>query len=82
MYAAWWCPVAKNLPEPGRQVVLINENRFWNTPDGVQEANVTAAGYLAYSHTNPYWSIFGERGMELNAFTHWCYLPNPEPEED
>jgi hypothetical protein len=70
-----WYKTSERLPDPGDQVLLITENRLWCTPVGVDEAHVTATGYLAHNGPDLYWAIFGERGMELESFTHWMGLP-------
>ena len=78
-----WRDVREELPEPGRQALLMTTDRFWNVPDGVPEANVTATGYLSMPYQNDgsvYWAVFGERGMEIDAFTHWRYCDDG-PEE-
>jgi hypothetical protein len=72
-----WIKVADRLPDIGEQVVLITTDSYWYVPDGVPEANVTATGYRADCGAFEYWAIFGERGMDLNAFTHWMPLQNP-----
>jgi hypothetical protein len=72
-----WTKVKDKLPDRGQQVVLITTERFWNVPDGVLEFNVTATGYLASDGGN-YWAIFGKRGMDIDSFTHWMYLQNPD----
>ena len=73
-----WISVEDRLPERHQYVVLMAD-RFWNTPDGVPDMKVAAVGYLAGGE-QPYWSVFGERGFLLNAFTHWMPLPNPSEE--
>lgn len=69
-----WIPVSEMLPEIGVQVVLMAD-RYWNVPSDIQDMKVTATGYLSDIHGHKYWSVFGERGSELNAFTHWFELP-------
>ena len=76
-----WTRIKDKLPNHGQQVALITTRRFWNVPDGVPDAHVTATGYLAETSGRNYWAIFGERGMELNDFTHWMPLQNPAMEE-
>lgn len=76
-----WTRIKDGLPNHGQQVALITTKRFWSVPDGVPDANVTATGYLAEAGGSNYWAIFGERGMELDSFTHWMPLQNPAVEE-
>lgn len=76
-----WINIKDKLPDIGHQVVLITTERFWNTPKGIPDANVTATGYLSKCGDTLYWSIFGERGMDINAFTHWMPLQNPSRDD-
>lgn len=67
-----WVKVSETLPEK-HQYVLLVADRYWNTPEGVPDMKVTAAGYLSeFGHL--YWRVFGERGKALDAFTHWCAI--------
>ena len=70
-----WIPVSERLPEKGVLVVLMNENRRWATPDDMV-AHVHAVGWLN-EWGQKYWSIPGERGSDISAFTHWMALPDP-----
>ena len=70
---AGWISVEDRLPEPGLMVALLDENRWMNTGDD-SEKNVCQCGYLSCLG-KPYWSIYGERGAVVNAFTHWMPLP-------
>lgn len=75
-----WISIKDRMPEKHQYVVLLAD-RYWNTPDGVPEMKVTATGYLTIFGVE-YWSIFGGRCMDLDAFTHWMLLPDaPEQEE-
>jgi hypothetical protein len=73
-----WINCKDRLPEPLTYVLLLAD-RYWNTPEGVPDMKVAAVGYLENRH-GTYWSVFGERGMNIEAFTHW--LPIPEEEEE
>ena len=69
--------VSDTLPVPGRHVLLINDQRRWNTPDGVDRMPISDTGYLSSrGDCEPWWSTFGNgRAMQLKAFTHWAYVP-------
>ena len=73
-----WIKIKERLPEK-HQYVLLLADRYWNTPDGVPDMKVTASGYLA-EHGTLYWSVFGERGFDLDAFTHWMPIPDVDAE--
>ena len=79
-----WVKVTDRLPEKHQYVLLITD-RYWNTPEGVPDMNVSAVGYLEdfYIRSDQlYWSIFGERGMDLDAFEYWMPIPAyPKVEE-
>lgn len=76
-----WIKIKDRLPEK-HQYVLLLADRYWNTPDGVPDMKVTASGYLAehgklyWSVFGLYWSVFGERGFDIDAFTHWMPIPD------
>jgi len=72
--ATKWIAVKDSLPKKWQYVLLLAD-RYWNTPDGVPDMKVTASGYLA-EHGNLYWSVFGERGLDIDAFTHWMPIPD------
>ena len=69
-----WIDVRENLPEKGQYVLLLAD-RYWNVPDGVPDMKVTASGYLA-EFGRLFWSVFGERSLDLDAFTHWMPIPD------
>lgn len=69
-----WTSCKDTLPEK-HQYVLLLADRYWNVPDGVPDMKVTAVGYLA-EHGTLYWSVFGERGFDIDAFTHWMPIPD------
>jgi len=73
-----WRQTAEELPGIGRHVALVCTDRYWNTPEGVPDACVSTTGYLSEAHGRKYWSVFGERGMELDAFDLWALIPTPE----
>jgi len=68
-----WIDVKEQLPEKGAYVILLAD-RYWNVPKGFDDMKVTATGYLN-EHGQLYWSVFGERGFDLDAFTHWMPIP-------
>jgi len=72
--SAGWIKIKDRLPEK-HQYVLLLADRYWNTPDGVPDMKVTASGYLA-EHGTLYWSVFGERGFDIDAFSHWMPIPD------
>lgn len=68
-----WIDVKEQLPEKGQYVILLAD-RYWSVPEGFNDMKVTATGYLdEFGHL--YWSVFGERALELDAFTHWMPIP-------
>ena len=69
-----WIKIKDRLPEK-HQYVLLLADRYWSTPDGVPDMKVTASGYLA-EHVKLYWSVFGEQGFDIDAFTHWMPIPD------
>jgi hypothetical protein len=71
-----WISTKDRLPDPHVLVCLLNEDRFWSTPDDMT-ANVYAVGWLNTVHGQVYWSIPGERGSDVSAYTHWMPLPTP-----
>jgi hypothetical protein len=71
-----WVSTKDRLPDPHVLVCILNEDRFWSTPDDMT-ANVYAVGWLNTVHGQLYWSIPGERGSDVSAYTHWMPLPTP-----
>ena len=71
-----WIDCKERLPEIGQYVILLAD-RYWNVPEGIDDMRVTATGYLN-KHGSLYWSVFGERGFDIDAFTHWMPIP-PAP---
>lgn len=71
-----WTPIKERLPDKHRYVFLLAD-RYWNTPDGVPDMKVSACGYLN-DFGSLHWSVFGERGFDLDSFTHWMYVPETE----
>jgi hypothetical protein len=74
-----WVDVQVTLPELERPVFLVDMNRLENTGTEGPRRHVQMAGYLN-EFGGHYWSVYGQRGMNLSAFTHWCYAPE-EPKE-
>lgn len=68
-----WISTKDLMPEIN-EYVLLKADRYWNVPDGVPDMQVTATGYLT-DFGGKYWFVFGERGMKLDAFTHWVPIP-------
>ena len=76
-----WINIKDRLPELGIIVALMDFNRYRNDGDvEVNNPNVVQAGYLNHFGSD-YWSVYGERGLEVDAFTHWMLLPDPPKEE-
>jgi hypothetical protein len=76
-----WISVSDRLPPLYRQVVLMQVGRYWCVPDCAGDMHVNAIGYLADNYGREYWAIHGERGMEIDAFSHWMPLPAPPAQE-
>ena len=75
-----WISVEERLPEIGQMVVLMDINRYANNGElKVDNEHVVQAGYLNEFRTK-YWSVYGERSLCLDAFTHWQPLPSPPKE--
>lgn len=70
-----WISVSEELPEINQAVALMNINQWENTGGG-HDRNIQDCGYLS-DFGGKYWSIRGEMGMVLNAYTHWIDLPPP-----
>ena len=75
-----WIQVSEKLPDEHRKVALMDCNSYENQPDEVSNPHVVQAGYLTNIHGQQFWSIYGERGLNVNSFTHW--MPLPEPPND
>ena len=78
-----WIKIKDRLPEK-HQYVLLLADRYWNTPVGVPDMKVTASGCLAEHgtlHGTFYWSVFGERGFDIDAFTHWMPIPDVDAKQ-
>jgi hypothetical protein len=69
-----WISVDDRLPEDGLMVALMDKNRYTNNPINIKNEHVVQCGYINDFHGR-YWSIYGERAMEIKSFTHWCELP-------
>ena len=75
-----WISVKDRLPELHIVVALMDCTSYRN--NGNQEVNnphVVQAGHLTHFGGN-YWSVYGERGLEVDSFTHWMPLPEPPKE--
>ena len=76
-----WVSVAERLPRYGQMVALIDIERYANNGDiKVDNEHVNMCGYL-HNFGSDYWSIYGDRGTQVNAFTHWRPLPSPPTTE-
>lgn len=71
-----WIAITERLPDLEQSVVLIDANRWENT-GGDLVMNVRACGYLDSIGGMRFWSIRGERAIEVNTFTHWMPLAAP-----
>lgn len=68
-------PLMSNLPNILRDAILFDcADDDCECPDGVPDMKVTATGYLA-DFGGLYWSVFGERGLTIDSFTHWMPIP-------
>jgi len=70
--AAAWVPISQRLPGINMLVALADWSTYQNDPSG--EYPVSRTGHLA-EFGGKYWSCYGERAMNLDAFTHWLPLP-------
>ena len=70
--AVAWVPVSKRLPDLHQSVALLNVSRWENCSF---DRNVHQCGYLEDYGSGPFWSVYGERGVMLDAHTHWTSLP-------
>ena len=76
-----WISVKDRLPELGIIVALMDCTTYRNNGDmKMNNPHVVQAGYLN-EFGGGYWSVYGERGMEIDAFTHWMPLPEPPEAE-
>lgn len=74
-----WIDIKDRIPDRYQYVLLIAD-RYWNAPDAMGHPHVAAVGYLDEIGGHQYFSIFGERGMKIDSFTHWMSIPD-YPEE-
>lgn len=68
-----WISTKDRMPEI-HEHVFLKANRYWRTPGGVPDMKVTATGYLD-DLAGLYWYVFGERPLNIDAFTHWMPVP-------
>lgn len=68
-----WTETAAQLPPLGELVALINIDTLQNEPSG--NYPLARIGILS-EFGSKYWSCYGERAMCLDAYTHWCSLPD------
>lgn len=69
-----WVAVSERLPEQGQLVVLMDDRKYMNTPDGIPDMHMTATGYLN-DFGGKYWSCFGfSPSYTIDSFTHWMPL--------
>ena len=72
-----WISIEDRLPNIGQMVTLMNTKRYANNGElKVDNEHVVQSGYLN-NFGSDYWSVYGERALCLNAFTHWTPLPEP-----
>lgn len=72
-----WINIDDRLPELHKHVALMDTNRYANNGSlTLENEHVVQVGFLN-DWGEKYWSVYGERGMSLNAFTHWHPLPEP-----
>ena len=71
-----WVSVNDHLPPFNKYVACINVDSIENT-DGAFDTCVHQCAYLSNfgEGIHKFWSVYGQRGMCLDAFTHWCHLP-------
>ena len=73
-----WIPVGEALPPFNTYVACINVNTYENT-GGAFDTPIHQCAYLSNSFgegIHKYWSVYGSRGLCLDAFTHWTPLPD------
>jgi len=67
-------------PVLGQMVALIDFNRHANNgATKVDNEYVNTCGYL-HEFGGKHWCVYGERGIDFKAFTHWHPLPPSSPE--
>jgi len=72
-----WVSVEDESPAIGQMVALIDINRYANNGTAnVNNTHVNMCGYLQ-EFGNMYWNVYGERAIDIKAFTHWHPLPSP-----
>lgn len=72
-----WISVNDRLPPFNKYVACINTDTLENT-GGAFDACVHQCAYLSNSFgegIHKFWSVYGQRGLCLDAFTHWYPLP-------
>lgn len=74
-----WLRVKDTLPELNQHVALMCIDRIQNTGDNEMNLPVAQCGYMS-EHSGKYWSVYGERALNISAFTHWFPLPSPPSE--
>ena len=76
-----WISIEDRMPDRYQYILLVND-RYWNAPDEMGGPHVAAVGYLDEIGGQQYFSIFGERGMEIESFTHWMPIPEYPVDEE
>ena len=76
-----WISIKDRMPDR-HQYILLVADRYWNAPDAMGHPHVAAVGYLDEIGGQQYFSIFGERGMEIDSFTHWMPIPEYPVDEE
>ena len=69
-----WIACSERLPDEGVVVALLDTNRYVAEERSIEHImHIGCYRSLACG----YWSVTGERGFVLDAFTHWMPLPAP-----
>lgn len=69
-----WIACSERLPEEGQVVVLLDTSRYVAEERSIEHV-MHIGCYRSWS--GGYWSVTGERGFVLDAFTYWMDLPAP-----
>lgn len=76
-----WISVMEALPNNHKYCALMDTRSYANNGNRiVNNEHMVKAGYLTSIGGIRFWSCHGERGVEIDSFTHWMQLPDP-PED-